>query len=109
MDEKSIKGVGELVKEVAEDKDIGIEKLVVFGSRARDDFREESDIDLLIVSQDFENTAWNKRPKPFYKNWNYDKMPIPEFICLTPEEFEERKHKDPHIVRTAVEEGVSIA
>ncbi len=49
-----------------------------------------------------------KRPKVFYRNWDYGELPDPEFICLTPNEFEEKRRKKTHIVRTAVEEGTEI-
>lgn len=76
---------------------------------ATDSNREGSDIDILMVSSDFEGMAYYKRPKLFYRHWEYDELPDPEFICLTPAQFEERKTKQPHIVRTAVNEGVSVA
>lgn len=86
-----------------------LEEVFVFGSRARGDHRPESDVGILIVSPDFEDMAAYERPKLFFRHWNYESLPDPELICLTPAEFEERKAKRPHIVRTAVDEGISVA
>lgn len=45
---------------------------------------------MLIVSADFADVAWNRKPKPFYEKGDYESLPGPEFICLTSEEFEEK-------------------
>ena len=107
MDTETIERVTETLLETAERIDVTLEGVIVFGSRAREDYRPESDVDVLLVSPDFEGVSAYKRPKLFYRYWDYDELPDPEFVCLTPEEFEERKR--PHIVRTAVEEGVVVA
>ncbi|MFB6158079.1 MAG: nucleotidyltransferase domain-containing protein [Candidatus Nanohalobium sp.] len=109
MDKNTVEEVRERLMEKAEEENIELDELIVFGSRAREDYRESSDVDVLLVSPDFEDTNYYKRPRPFYDAWNYDKLPEPEFICLTPEEFREKREKKPNIVRTAVEEGVRLA
>lgn len=109
MDTKTIGQVTENLATTADRVGYTLEEVIVFGSRARDDYRPESDVDVLVVSPDFEGMKPYKRPKLFYRGWDYDELPDPEFICLTPAEFEERKQLRPHIVRTAVTEGVSVA
>ena len=99
----------ERIREIAANHDIEIDRLIVFGSRVRGDYREDSDIDVLLVSPAFEGVTYYKRPRPFNTGWDYSELPPPELICLTPAEFEEKRRRDPHIVRTAVEESVSIA
>lgn len=108
MDEETVKKVKNLIYEAAEKHGINLRDAIIFGSRARENYREKSDIDLILTSPDFRGVAWNKRPGPFYEEWNYDELPDPEFICLTPEEFERKKKEKPNIVRTAVKEGASI-
>lgn len=108
MDEETVERVKNLVNKTAEKYKINLEKVIIFGSRAREDYTKKSDVDLLLVSPDFKNIAWNKRPGPFYEEWDYKKLPEPEFICLTPKEFKEKKKKKPHIARNAVEKGVTI-
>ena len=82
-----------------------IEKMILFGSRARGEFRVHSDVDLLIVSPEFKGVKSYKRPLSFYEDWHID-LPF-EFICLTPEEFKE-KSQQITIVREAVKEGIEI-
>lgn len=109
MDSKTIERVTENLESTAEQIGLSFDELIIFGSRVREDYRSESDVDILMVSPDFEGVPAYRRPKQFYRHWDYDELPDPEFICLTPTEFEERRKKRPHIVRTAVTEGVSIA
>lgn len=108
MDTETIERVTETLFETAERIGVDLEEVIVFGSRVRDDYRPESDVDVLLVSPDFEGVAPYKRPELFYRGWDYGELPDPEFVCLTPAEFEERTGKRPHIVTTAVEEGVSV-
>ncbi|MFB6294225.1 MAG: nucleotidyltransferase domain-containing protein [Candidatus Nanohaloarchaea archaeon] len=109
MDTETIERVKTVIQQVAAEESMELAELVVFGSRVRDDYRADSDVDILIVSPAFDGVPWNKRPGPFYEAWDYDTLPTPEFICLTPDEFAEKKERQPHIVRTAVENGVSLA
>lgn len=109
MDTETVRRVTETVEEAAEKADVSLDRVVVFGSRARDDYREESDVDVLLVSEDFEGVRNYRRSKLFFRYWDYENLPDPEFVCLTPEEFESGREAEAHIVRTAVEEGVAVA
>lgn len=82
-----------------------IEKVIMFGSQARGEPTENSDVDIIIISKDFENKKSYKRASPFYFMWNlpYDG----DIICLTPEEFNIKK-KQIGIIKTAAEEGIEI-
>jgi uncharacterized protein len=40
-------------RKVIEDKNIKVDKLILFGSYAHGTFKEESDIDILVISDDF--------------------------------------------------------
>lgn len=108
-DDLVLDSVKDMVRGIADEHDIGIDELIVFGSRTRDDYREQSDIDIVVVSPDFAEVNWYRRPKPFLLGWDYDELPVPEILCYTPAEFAEKKERKPHIVRTAVEDGVSLA
>lgn len=109
MDRETIERVEVLLKRIIEENEMDVEKIFVFGSRARDDYKDYSDVDLLIVSEEFEGVSWNRRPSLFYDEWDYNQLPTPEFICLTPEEFKEKRNRKPHIVKKATEEGIEIA
>ncbi len=86
-------------------KDINVEKIILFGSRARKDFDEQSDVDLIIVSEDFGRMNFFERVKKMYVYWEID-YPV-DFICYTPEEFNKLKNQIT-IVREAIKEGIEI-
>lgn len=78
-----------------------LERAILFGSRARGDFWEESDWDLLIISPDF-------REIPFIKRAEFLLKTIPlfriQYFCYTPEEFQEGIG----IIPQALAEGIEI-
>jgi len=108
MDKRTVERVKDRLEDIAEKEEIEIEQVIVFGSRARDDYTEESDMDILVISRDFEGVNWFRRPKKFYLGWNYDELPRLELLCYTPEEFEEKRTRQGSIVKTAAEEGVFV-
>lgn len=86
-------------------KEIPINKIYLFGSRANGRPKRWSDFDLIIVSPKFKNKKFRYRAIGFYKHWNID-YPV-DFLCYTPEEFNKLK-KQITIVRQAVETGIDI-
>ena len=99
--------IKKIKKEVEEfKKKLGIEKVIVFGSYARGDYDEHSDIDLILVSKKFRRKKFHERFKGLWLKW---KAGIPvDFIPLTPEEFEKLKKKKVSIVREALKEGFEV-
>lgn len=87
------------------EKKINLDRLILFGSRARNDAREDSDMDLIIVSKDFEGQKSFRRPVEFYFEWDSDYNT--DIICLTPKELE-IKRKQIGIIKTALKEGINI-
>lgn len=69
-------------------KHIKVEKVILFGSRARGDELKGSDIDLVVISQDFEQLDFVKRLEFLELQWKYS-TPI-EALGYTPKEFEEK-------------------
>ena len=86
-------------------KDVPIDKMIFFGSRAKGKFHRDSDIDLVIVSPKFRRLDFFKRGAKMYDYWNIN-HPV-DFLCYTPEEFNKLK-KQITIVREAVREGIEI-
>ena len=86
-------------------ENIPIQKMLLFGSRAKGKPHRWSDFDLIIVSQKFRGKVSFKRAVGFYDYWNLD-YPV-DFLCYTPEEFK-RLSKRITIVREAVREGIEI-
>ena len=98
-----VKEIKKFVEELK--KDFTIEKIIFFGSRTTDDFNEDSDIDLIIVSPNFEGKNFFDRVKKMYDYWNQDYAI--DFLCYTPKEFYKLK-KQISIVSEAVREGILI-
>jgi hypothetical protein len=80
-------------------------KTLLFGSRARGDFLENSDYDIILVSEKFEDVPFLRRMRIVYDLW--DMREHLDVICYTPKEFEIKK-KEIGTVRKAIEEGVFI-
>lgn len=85
--------------------DVPLDKVFLFGSRARGTPHRWSDFDLLVVSKTFERKPSFKRAVGFHRYWTID-YPV-DFLCCTPKEFERLRNKI-SIVREAVEEGIEI-
>lgn len=97
------KGIKEFVKELG--KDFKIDAIIFFGSRAKGNYKEYSDIDLIIVSDDFKGMNFFERVAKMYDYWKLD-FPV-DFLCYTKEEFDTLKRKI-SIVKMALDEGVIV-
>ncbi|MEW6534491.1 MAG: nucleotidyltransferase domain-containing protein [Candidatus Auribacterota bacterium] len=86
-------------------KEIHISKMIFFGSRAKGNFKADSDIDLILVSKQFEGKKFRHRPLGFFKHWELE-FPV-DFLCYTEEEFNTLKDQIT-IVKEAVTEGIEI-
>lgn len=105
MDEKKhlMDGLKKFLKGL--NRDFSIDKIILFGSRAIDNFSEESDVDLIIVSPNFEGKDFFDRVKKMYDYWELD-LPV-DFLCYTPKEFNKLK-KQISIISGALKEGIVI-
>ena len=103
MDKKAVREIKSFVQKLK--KDFEVEKILFFGSRTGEDYLKYSDVDLVIVSEDFESIDFTKRMSLMYLYWDseYDV----DFLCYTPIEFE-RLSKRITIVREAVRKGIEI-
>ena len=82
-----------------------IHEAIFFGSRARGDYLEHSDVDLIVVSDDFEGVFFPDRSTAMYRFWDGG-LPL-EVLCYTVKEFEKKKRMI-GLVQDAVAEGVSV-
>ena len=80
-------------------------KVVFFGSRVRGNFYEDSDFDLVVVSDGFSGMNLGDRSVFVGVEWEWD-YPV-DILCYTQEEFE-RNRDGIGIVGEAVREGVEI-
>jgi predicted nucleotidyltransferase len=79
--------------------------VLVFGSRARGDAIEESDLDLLVVSERFRDVPFLERISRVLSD-----LDIPfavDLLCYTPEELA-RKREELGTVSAALEEGLPL-
>jgi predicted nucleotidyltransferase len=86
-------------------RDFPVQKMYVFGSRARGTAGKFGDIDLLIVSPKFRDLDFIRRGARMYDHWEID-HPV-DFLCYSPEEFKRMKNRAT-IVREAVLHGIEI-
>jgi predicted nucleotidyltransferase len=83
----------------------GIDRLVLFGSRARGDDIAGSDYDFIVVSRAFEGVPFIRRIYMTADVWG--RTENLEALCYTPEELDS-KSKEIGVVREALREGVEI-
>lgn len=101
--ERVIKILNQYLKKV--NKKFKINKAILFGSRARDDWLLNSDVDLILISKDFENIPFVQRMSEVIEYW--DEYIDLEVICYTPEEFN-KLSKMVTIAKEAKEKGIVI-
>jgi predicted nucleotidyltransferase len=77
-------------------------KIVLFGSRARNQARLDSDIDLLVVEQ---STLPRYRRSPRYYRATLGTFPARDIVVWTPEEIEQWASVSNHFVTAALREG----
>ncbi len=83
---------------------IRISRAILFGSRARGDYLEDSDWDVIIVSEDFMGSPFPERMSPLLLELTVSNV---QMFCYTPEEFEEGEGAL-GIIGTALGEGVDL-
>jgi predicted nucleotidyltransferase len=102
----STEEIADHVKGIADSYGYNLNLVLIFGSYATGDATEGSDVDIVVVSPDFEETGYYSRATDFHFNWNTERYPVPDLILLTPDEFEERREKESDIVAIADREGI---
>ena len=60
----------------------GVQRMILFGSRARGSPHRHSDVDLIVVSPKFKRKNIVERASPLYMEWDLD-LPV-DFLCYTP-------------------------
>ncbi len=68
---------------------IGAERVLLFGSRARGNARTDSDYDVIVVAPSFDGVSRIRRPVSLYRLFDKTGIHAPiDLFCLTPEEFD---------------------
>jgi predicted nucleotidyltransferase len=84
-------------------KEFNPEKIILFGSYARDDWDEESDIDVIIVYQT--DKKFLDRLEELYMKW--DLSIAVDILAYTPDEFSQMMNNN-FFLNQVVEEGRTI-
>ena len=87
-------------------KSFAIERMILFGSRARGRHRRSGDVDIIVVSERFRGKGAIERATPLYLEWDLG-LPV-DFLCYTPEEFRDLSRRG-GLVREALREGIPIS
>src|SRR5216117_3729099 len=86
-------------------RDITIHQAILTGSRAKGSYLEDSDVDLIIVSDDFSKMQLPERLRYLQKQWK-SKIPLEEF-GYTVNEFATLRQKSTYI-KEAVRTGIVL-
>jgi len=81
-------------------------KIIVFGSRARADFLQESDYDILVVSSKFAKMHFLKRMEELFLMWKV--RADADLFGFTPDELEKRRG-ELGVVGTALKSGIVVS
>ena len=106
--EKELRIIKEVILETAKRHGIYVEKIILFGSRARGEGREDSDWDILIVTR--EKLDWRVECE-FWADVEDSLVRagiIPEIIIADSERFRRSKHLTGFVYFWAEREGVAI-
>ncbi|MEW6378095.1 MAG: nucleotidyltransferase domain-containing protein [bacterium] len=90
MDKNTVLEIISRFIEVIESKGIRVNKLVLFGSYARGTYREGSDIDIAVISEDFAGKDYWERIE-ILSDAIYDIFEPIEAIAVTPDEWERKE------------------
>ncbi len=94
--------------EVAEAVDTPVDEILVFGSTARGERDADSDTDVIVISDSFDSeTPVYERAPEFLKAWDYEYGSV-DFLCLTQDEYAEKRENPASAVSDAAEEGVFV-
>ena len=89
-------------------KRIRIEKAILFGSWARGDNLQDSDIDLIVISPDFEHMSLEERLTLLERLWNFKKYGRSiEAFGYTAEEFKRLKRYS-LTIQDALHDGIVV-
>ena len=107
MDE-NIKAIKEQIMKSLDEMGISFESIILFGSRARGDYNEDSDYDILIVTKETFPFKEKIRISEAVRDWIV-KLHVPsDIIIRSHDEIEYFRDKIGSVVREAVQEGIIL-
>ena len=102
-----LKLIKDKILSIAKKHNINVHKIILFGSRARGDFRKSSDWDIMVVTE--KRLNWKERNE-FYADisWELTNDITAEIIIVDKENFEKYRDLPGYVYYWAREEGVLI-
>jgi len=98
--------IKKIINKVLEEKGIKVERIILFGSRARGDFKENSDWDLLIIVEEKISRDERVEILHFIRRKLADEFIPSDVIIKSKEEVEERQKVIGSVIKNAMEEGI---
>ncbi len=108
VDREVLRLIGRIVREEAEKLGLRVERIILFGSRARGEQREESDYDILVVVKEigwkdiFKLQSWLRVKLLKVLGWEID------LIIVDSEWFEKRREMWGSLEYVAAKEGIVV-
>jgi len=103
-----LRRIKEVINEVAVRQGIDIDKVILFGSRARGDFRENSDWDLLVITK----TKYSRKVVREFllevRRALVDISIVPEIIVVEKDTIERYKKHTGYVYYHALAEGIVL-
>ncbi len=93
---------------IAMDQALPIKQVLLFGSHARGDARQDSDVDLCLVS---ESAGQQLKASRVFRNaiWEVRDCPAFTLLPITPQRLLEKRESGDHFFKTVLNEGVELA
>lgn len=96
-----------LIKQLISEQMPGV-KVILFGSRARNEARPESDFDILVVSRKQYSFSEKMRWRSHLRKMLVQRNIPAEILLLSENEMELKKNFTGHIAKTISEEGINL-
>ncbi|MFN3568567.1 MAG: nucleotidyltransferase domain-containing protein [Caldimicrobium sp.] len=103
MKEEIIK---EVIQKIFEENKIKISKILLFGSRARGDFKKGSDWDILIITENKLQREKRKELSHLVRKKLAEEFIPCDVLIKSNKEVEERKDVIGSVIRSALKEGI---
>ena len=100
--------IKKIINQVFEEKGIKVKGIILFGSRARGDFKENSDWDLLIIVEKELLRDEIVEISHLIRRKLADEFIPSDVIIKSKEEVEERQKVIGSVIKSAMEEGISL-
>lgn len=109
MDERDREIISGLRRRISEEGLSGLKRLIVFGSRARGEAPEDSDLDIVALVAEKTPEIEKKLGDIVYQvMWDYDFTPIISLKIFSESRFKEAFKKGFSFYRSVEEQGVSV-